>query len=106
MEQSLNSPRRSTNASYLAARLHEHRRCASSRRRVRHSGAGSICFARLDAEEGALAFCRRLVEEAGVVLLPSTVFDYGDAHVRFGLGRAAFGEGLQALAAWLERRGV
>jgi aspartate/methionine/tyrosine aminotransferase len=68
--------------------------------------AGSICFARLDAAEGALEFCRRLVEEAGVVLLPSTVFDYGDAHVRFGLGRAAFVEGLEAFAAWLERRGI
>ena len=68
--------------------------------------AGSICFARLGAAVGALAFCRRLVEEAGVVLLPSTVFDYGDAHVRFGLGRLAFGEGLEAFAAWLERRGV
>jgi len=68
--------------------------------------AGSICFARLAAAEGALAFCRRLVEEAGVVLLPSTVFDYGDTHVRFGLGRLAFGEGLAAFAAWLERRGV
>jgi aspartate/methionine/tyrosine aminotransferase len=53
-----------------------------------------------------LAFCRQLVEEAGVVLVPSTVFDYGDAHVRFGLGRIACGEGLEAFAAWLERRGV
>jgi hypothetical protein len=26
--------------------------------------------------------------------------------VRFGLGRAAFGEGLEAFAAWLERCGV
>jgi aspartate/methionine/tyrosine aminotransferase len=68
--------------------------------------AGSICFARLGAAEGALAFCRQLVEEAGVVLVPSTVFDYGDAHVRFGLGRIAFGEGLEAFAAWLEHRGV
>jgi aspartate/methionine/tyrosine aminotransferase len=66
--------------------------------------AGSVCFARLGAAEGALAFCRRLVEEAGVLLLPSSVFDYGDTHVRFGLGRASFGEGLQAFAAWLERR--
>ena len=68
--------------------------------------AGSVCFARLGAAEGALVFCRRLVEEAGVLLLPSTVFDYGDAHVRFGLGRVAFGEGLEAFEVWLERRGV
>jgi len=64
--------------------------------------AGSVCLARLGAAEGALSFCRRLVEEAGALLLPSTVFGYGDAHVRFGLGRTAFGEGLEALGAWLE----
>ena len=67
--------------------------------------AGSICLARLGAAEGALAFCRRLVEEAGALLLPSTVFGYGDAHVRFGLGRVDFGEGLEAFAVWLEGRG-
>lgn len=67
--------------------------------------AGSICFARLGAAEGALAFCRRLVEEAGALVLPSAVFGYGDAHVRFGLGRTAFGEGLEAFGAWLDGRG-
>jgi aspartate/methionine/tyrosine aminotransferase len=66
--------------------------------------AGSICFARLGAAEGALAFCRRLVEEAGALLLPSTVFGYGDAHVRFGLGRTDFGEGLKVFGEWLEGR--
>jgi aspartate/methionine/tyrosine aminotransferase len=66
--------------------------------------AGSICFARLLATEGARAFCRRLVDEAGALLVPSSAFAYGDAHVRFGLGRAAFAEGLAALAEWLEGR--
>jgi aspartate/methionine/tyrosine aminotransferase len=68
--------------------------------------AGSICFARLSAAEGALAFCRRLVEEAGALVLPSAVFGYGDAHVRFGLGRTAFGEGLEAFGEWLDGRGA
>lgn len=65
--------------------------------------AGSIGLARLGVEEGALAFCQRLVAEAGVMLAPSTVFGYGDAHVRFGLGRATFPEGLDVLEEWLDR---
>lgn len=64
--------------------------------------AGSVCFARLKAPEGARAFCRRLVEQAGVLLLPASVFGYGDAHVRFGLGRVGFPEGLRAMAQWLD----
>ncbi len=66
--------------------------------------AGSIALVRLHADEGARAFCRALVEEAGVLLAPSGEFGYDDAHVRFGLGRKAFGEGLAALEEWLERR--
>ena len=38
------------------------------------------------------------------MLLPSTVFDYGDTHVRVGLGRASFGEALAAVEEWLARR--
>jgi aspartate/methionine/tyrosine aminotransferase len=68
--------------------------------------AGSVCFPRLLAPEGALSFCRRLVEEAGVLLLPSTVFDYGDGHVRFGLGRLDFEEGVAALSRWLDEQGL
>ncbi len=32
-------------------------------------------------------------------------FEYGDAHVRIGLGRASFGEGLAAFEAWLAGSG-
>ena len=67
--------------------------------------AGSIGFARLHAAEGALAFCRRLVEEAGVMLGPSSVFGYGDAHARFGFGRENVPEAVAALDGWLDDRG-
>ncbi len=66
--------------------------------------AGSVALARLSAAEGARAFCDRLVAEAGVMLLPSSVFGYGDAHVRIGLGRRALPDGLAALDAWLGGR--
>jgi aspartate/methionine/tyrosine aminotransferase len=45
------------------------------------------------------AFCARAAERAGVLLLPSTVFDAGDAHVRVGYGRADLPEALAALDA-------
>ncbi len=65
---------------------------------------GPVALAKLRAPEGAAELCRRLVEEAGVMLLPSTVFDYGDAHVRLGLGRESFPAALEALECWLETR--
>jgi len=43
------------------------------------------------------AFCARVVREAGVLLLPSTLFDAGDEHIRFGYGRADVAEALAAL---------
>jgi len=64
---------------------------------------GSICFPRLAAPEGTARFCTRLVDETGVMVLPGTVFDYDDAHVRIGLGRAPFREGLAVLEEWLAR---
>lgn len=48
------------------------------------------------------AFCRRAVEEAGVLLLPSSIFDAGDAHLRVGYGRMNLGEALAALDAFIE----
>lgn len=62
--------------------------------------AGPVAFVRL-RNGGAEAFCERVVEQAGVLLLPSTVFDAGDSHLRFGFGRRSFPEALAALEGWL-----
>jgi aspartate/methionine/tyrosine aminotransferase len=67
--------------------------------------AGSVGLARLRCTEGAHEFCRRLVEESGVLLAPSTVFRFGDEHVRVGFGRADLPEAVAALGAWLRTRG-
>jgi aspartate/methionine/tyrosine aminotransferase len=64
---------------------------------------GSICLPRLRVQEGAARFCTRLVEETGVMILPGTVFDLDDEHVRVGLGRARFREGLEVVEDWLQR---
>lgn len=45
--------------------------------------------------------CERLVNETGAMLVPSEVFGWGDEHVRFGLGRRGFAEGLEILERWL-----
>jgi len=65
--------------------------------------AGSVALARMNVGGGTTALCERLVAETGIMLLPSSVFDWGDAHVRFGLGRAGFAGGVEELSGWLER---
>ncbi len=62
--------------------------------------AGPIAFARLRQGQ-ADEFCERVVQESGVLLVPSTLFDFGNSHLRFGLGRRNFAEGLAVLADYL-----
>ena len=67
-------------------------------------------FPRYLGAEGVEEFCRRLVEEAGVLLLPSTIYrseigpDITD-RFRLGFGRVGLDEGLDAMAAHLEHVG-
>ncbi|KAL6074900.1 Capreomycidine synthase [Balamuthia mandrillaris] len=67
--------------------------------------AGSVAFVRLlkagDEGEGAKAFCERVVKGCGVLLLPSTCFDFGDDHFRVGYGRKNMPEALAVLDAFL-----
>jgi aspartate/methionine/tyrosine aminotransferase len=62
----------------------------------RDPGAGPVAFPRL-AQGGAAAFCDAAVQRSGVLLVPSTLFDFGDSHIRLGLGRLDFPEGLAVL---------
>jgi aspartate/methionine/tyrosine aminotransferase len=62
--------------------------------------AGPIAFVRLH-EEGAAAFCQAAVRQSGVLLAPSTLFDFGDSHIRWGLGRRNFRKGLSVLNTYL-----
>ncbi len=48
---------------------------------------GSVGFPRLLISGGATDFCDRLVRKTGIMLVPSSVFQFGDSHVRFGFGR-------------------
>jgi aspartate/methionine/tyrosine aminotransferase len=67
--------------------------------------AGPVCFPRLMTGESAVAFAERAASVAGVLLVPSTLFGWGDAHLRLGLGRENFGAGLARLGEHLDARG-
>jgi aspartate/methionine/tyrosine aminotransferase len=67
---------------------------------------GCVCFPRLLTGEGTDTFCRRLVEQAGVVLLPSDIYrsDLGPVpgdRFRIGVGRRNPDAALAALEAFL-----
>jgi aspartate/methionine/tyrosine aminotransferase len=64
--------------------------------------AGTTAFPRL-VKGQATAFTERLLADTGVLLLPGPLFDFDDAHVRLGLGRASLPVALDALAAWLTK---
>jgi aspartate/methionine/tyrosine aminotransferase len=66
----------------------------------REPRAGPIAFGRL-RKGSAAEFCAAAVRHSGVMLVPSTLFDFGDSHLRWGLGRRGFPEGLAALEAYV-----
>ena len=63
--------------------------------------AGTICFPKLLANKNALDFCQKVVKEANIMLLPSTVYDFGNQHFRLGFGRENFPEALEKLIEYL-----
>jgi aspartate/methionine/tyrosine aminotransferase len=71
---------------------------------------GCICFPRYKGADGVEAFCRDLVERAGVLLAPGSLFrsrlaDTPADHFRLGVGRSNPGPALEAMQRFLERRG-
>ncbi|ADN35307.1 aminotransferase class I and II [Methanolacinia petrolearia DSM 11571] len=49
--------------------------------------AASIGFVKLKNGVSATDFCKKVVDETGVLLMPSTVYGFGDSHFRVGFGR-------------------
>ncbi|MFD9125989.1 aminotransferase, partial [Kitasatospora sp. NPDC059571] len=67
---------------------------------------GCVAYPRYLGAEGVEEFCTRLVEEAGVLLLPAGIYrseltPTPADRFRIGIGRAHPEEGLTALAEWL-----
>jgi aspartate/methionine/tyrosine aminotransferase len=65
---------------------------------------GSICFPRMTAVDDTSAFCDELVEQTGILLVPSEQFQYGRSHVRIGVGRENLPEVLQRFDEYLAQR--
>lgn len=63
--------------------------------------AGTIAFPRLKGGVSAMEFSQRAIQEANIMLLPATVYDYDDQHIRLGFGRENMPEALEKLRAWL-----
>lgn len=63
---------------------------------------GSTAFPSLTQATGAEEFCLDLVNQTGVLLMPSTYFDYGDKNFRIGLGRKDVPEYIEKLDNFLK----
>lgn len=71
---------------------------------------GCVCFPRYKGAEGVEVFCRDLVERAGVLLAPGSLFrsslaDTPTDRFRVGVGRSNPEPALEAMQRFLERRG-
>ncbi len=65
---------------------------------------GSVCLPRYLGPENTRTLCDEAVERAGIMLLPSAVFDFGDRHVRIGFGRENLPEVLERFDDFLAAR--
>jgi aspartate/methionine/tyrosine aminotransferase len=63
--------------------------------------ASPIGFVRFKPQRDALEFCENVVRDAGVLLLPGSVYDQ-PRHIRFGFGRKNMPESLAQLGAYLD----
>jgi aspartate/methionine/tyrosine aminotransferase len=68
-----------------------------------------VAFPRYLGADGAEKMCVNLVEEAGVLLLPASIYrsaltDTPAGHFRIGVGRCDPAPALEAFAAWLRGR--
>jgi aspartate/methionine/tyrosine aminotransferase len=67
--------------------------------------AGSMAFPRY-LRGDVVSFCDELVHEAGVLLLPGSVYDDAHNHFRLGLGRRNLPEAVANLEAYLKKSSV
>lgn len=58
--------------------------------------AGPIGFIKLK-KESADDYCSRMIKEKSIMILPSTVYDAGNRHIRIGFGRKSFSQVLALL---------
>ena len=59
--------------------------------------SGTIGLIRLNSHQSSDQFCKEIVDKFGIMLLPSTVYEFGNSHFRIGFGRENFPEALDKL---------
>jgi len=64
--------------------------------------AGTVAFPRLLTGQSSAEFCAGLLEKTGLLLLASTLFDYGTGHFRVGFGREDMPEALELFEEYLD----
>ena len=68
--------------------------------------AGPIGFPRIRLSEPVADFCERLAHEAGVLLLPGSVYGIKEPYFRMGYGRKSFAAHLARFEEWLVEKGI
>lgn len=66
--------------------------------------AGTIAFPKLEGNLDSYDFCQQVVQETGIMLLPSAVYDYDNKHFRVGFGRDNMPETLNKLEDYINKR--
>jgi len=64
---------------------------------------GSVCFPRMLKVRDTTEFCEELAENTGIMLAPSSLFQFGTCHVRIGYGRENFKEAINRFSRSLDR---
>ncbi len=70
----------------------------------RRPKAGTIAFPSLKTGQPVEDFCLDLVDRTGVLLIPGSLFDYGNRHFRIGFARRNMPEALARLEEYLAAR--
>lgn len=66
--------------------------------------AGSIGFVKLLIDIDVQDFCKEVVESCGVLLLPSTLYEFGNSHFRIGFGRKNFAQSLEVFEECIKKK--
>ena len=65
---------------------------------------GSVCLPRYLGSEDTSSLAAEVVDRAGIMIVPSTVFGFGDRHLRIGFGRENLPEVLERFERYLVDR--
>ena len=67
------------------------------------TNACSTALVKLKLDIPTYKYCEKLVQETGIMMIPSEMFDYGSSHVRIGFGRENFPEILEVWSGYMKK---